>query len=426
MQILFFILYTCIFIISFKYIFSNQSQEITYQQAIIIFLLKTLVGCLYGLLFFNYYNSFNNDTWHYNNAALYEYKILLNKPNIFFDNLFSNRNMNDNYLGFFDTTNNFWKDLQKNIVIKLLVIFNLFSRGNYYVNTLFFNFITFWGHYYFFKLLMFFYSKKKAINFLIAFLFPPLLFWESGISKDGLVFLGIAGFLYYFVAFLVRKQLITLIKAIIFFLLIALIRNFVALSIIPVITACALSYRLKSIKSIYVYLIAISAFIVLFSVSSYLGDKFNLPLKMAERQEAFQKLEGGSYMFLPILKATFMSYVKVLPYAFNHTFFRPYLFEAKSIFLFCASLESLSILALLFFSLLQIKRLKTIAEHPFLMLLLFLALLNYLMIGYTVPFAGAIVRYRVFFEAMLLLPMLIICDSNNKLEDWLNKVLRLY
>jgi len=60
------------------------------------------------------------------------------------------------------------------------------------------------------------------------------------------------------------------------------------------------------------------------------------------------------------------------------------------------------------------------------MLLLFLALINYLMIGYTVPFAGAIVRYRVFFEVMLLLPMLNICDSNNKLEDWLNKVLRLY
>jgi hypothetical protein len=270
-----------------------------------------------------------------------------------------------------------------------------------------------------------YFPNKKALAFVIIFLFLPFVFWESGISKDGLVFIGLSGSLYFFVQYVNTSSYKKLVKACLFFFLLLCVRNFIALSLIPVLFAFY-ACKKTNIKALYVNAIAIIGFAALFFLTTLGPDGYNLPKKMAERQEAFQHLEGGSYMFVPQLEGSLKSYVDVLPYAINHTFLRPYITESKNPFLLFASIETLFVLLIIVIALVQIKKLKTIAEHPLLMLLLSLATINYLMIGYTVPFAGAIVRYRIFFEVMLLLPMLIICDSKNKLENWLNKLLHLY
>jgi len=366
-----------------------------------------------------------DDTWSYHRQSLDEYQTLSHHPLQFIQELFSHSYQKNQAITFFDTTNNYWKDLKYNILIKLLAVFNVFSGGNYYINVLFFNLITFWGHYFFYKLITNYFPEKKATAFAIIFLFLPFVFWQSGIRKDGLAFIGLSGSLYYFIEYIRLSKKSKLFKASLYFLLLLLVRNFVALSLMLVLlafTICKYSKR----KPFYIFSGCILGFLALFFLSSVGPNGFNLPQKMAERQDAFQHLKGGSYMFVPQLVGTFSSYANVLPYAFNHTFFRPYVTEGKSPLLLLAALETLFVLAVILFGFFQIKRLKTIAEHPLLMLLVFLALINYLMIGYTVPFAGAIVRYRVFFEVMLLLSTFIICDSNNKLEIWLNKWLRLY
>ena len=43
-------------------------------------------------------------------------------------------------------------DLEFWAITKPLALFNLYSRGNYYVNVVFFNLLTFWGQYLVFKL----------------------------------------------------------------------------------------------------------------------------------------------------------------------------------------------------------------------------------------------------------------------------------
>lgn len=401
----------------------NKTIDLSFKQASAILTIKLILGCVYGYLFLKFYNG--DDTWSYHYESLQEYQTLSHHPWQFVQDLFSHSYRKSQAITFFDTTNNYWKDLQYSILIKLLAVFNVFSRGNYYTNVLFFNLLTFWGHYFFYKLFVNYFPEKRATAFAVIFLFLPFIFWQSGIRKDGLAFIGLAGSLYYFVEYAKCKNYRHLIKAILFFSLLLLIRNFIALSLIPVLAAFYACNYFKN-KALYVFSIATLGFATLFFLSSLGPSGYNLPQKMAERQEAFQHLEGGSYMFVPQLVGTFSSYANVLPYAINHTFLRPYITEAKSPLLLFAAVETLIVLIIMALALLQIKRLKTIAEHPLLMLLLFLALINYLMIGYTVPFAGAIVRYRVFFEVMLLLPMLIICDSKNKLEDRLNKVLRLY
>jgi hypothetical protein len=423
MMILLLPIYFLLSLALFYFLTKKRIIDLSFKQASVVLTIKLILGCGYGYLFLNLYNG--DDTWSYHRESLDEFKILSNNPLEFIKDLFKHSYRKNQAFTFFDTTTNYWKDLQNSVLIKLLAVFNVFSRGNYYTNVLFFNLITFWGHYYFYKLFTNYFPNKKAIAFIAIFLYLPLTFWESGIRKDGLAFIGLAGSLYYFVEYGRCKNYHHLIKAILFFSLLLLIRNFIALSLIPVLVAFYACNYFKT-KAIYIFCIGTLGFAALFFLTSLGPSGYNLPQKMAERQEAFQHLEGGSYMYLPQLEGSLKSYVKVLPYAINHTLLRPYISEAKSPLLLFAAIETLFVLIIIVLALLQIKKLKTIGEHPLLMLLLFLALINYLMIGYTVPFAGAIVRYRVFFEVMLLLPMLIICDSNNKLENWLNKLLRLY
>lgn len=423
MTILLLPIYFTISLLLFYFFSKTKKISLSFKQAAFILTIKLAFGCIYGYLFLRFYNG--DDTWLYHQQSLDEYQTLSHHPWQFVKELFSHSYKKNQAITFFDTTNNYWKDLQYTILIKLLAVFNVFSRGNYYTNVLFFNLLTFWGHYFFYQLFLNYFPNKRAVAFVIIFLFLPLTFWESGIRKDGLVFIGLSGSLYFFVQYINNSSYKNLLKACLFFFLLLCVRNFIALSLIPVLCAF-FACKKTNINALYANAIAIIGFAALFSLTTVGPDGFNLPQKMAERQEAFQHLEGGSYMFLPQLEGSFKSYVSVFPFAINHTFLRPYITEAKSPLLLFAAIETLFALVIIICGLIQIKKLKTIAEHPLLMLLLSLATINYLMIGYTVPFAGAIVRYRVFFEVMLLLPMLIIWDSKNKIEDWLNKILQLY
>ena len=425
MQVFNFIFYLIIFSLFFYYLCARKVIDLSFKQVVCVLILKTILGCLYGFIFFKFYNGFGNDTWSYNELAIFEYNILIKTPSTFFKNLFINVYNSDQRVTFFDSSNNFWKDLQSTILVKLLAICNLFTKGNYYTNTLFFNFFTFWGHYLLYKCLILNFKNRKAFAFSISFLFPPLLFWESGISKDGLVFIGLAGFIYYFSVYIKHKKLKNLVSMLLFFLMLLFIRNFIALSLLPVSIAFYCCSKSK-LHPLIANIVTIIVFLTAFFLSSVFLKQLNLPAKMAERQAAFSTLQGGSYMYTPTLNDGFTSYVHVLPFAINHTFIRPYITEAKSPLLLFASLETLFILLIIALTLAQIKKLKAIASHPFLMLLLSLALINYLMIGYTVPFAGAIVRYRVFFEVCLLVPMLVALDTNNYLENNINKALKLY
>ena len=59
----------------------------------------------------------------------------------------------------------YWNDLRGNIIIKLVSVFNIFSRGDYYINSLFFNFVIFFGAYYFVQVIYQIYpGKKMAAN----------------------------------------------------------------------------------------------------------------------------------------------------------------------------------------------------------------------------------------------------------------------
>lgn len=401
-----FFIYTAFFIFILYRYSLRKSFALSFKEASLAYIVKIIAGCIYGYFFLHYYGG--DDTWLYHNEGLKELAVLKTNPLKFITNGIIPEGYKTNQLyTVFNSSESFVKDLELNLLFKLLAIFDLLSGGNYYINIIFYNALVFFGNYFLFKTFSKKYPEKKNLWLIFIFYFPPILFWTSGIRKDGLCFAILCGLIYQL--YLIFENKISAKRILYFaflFMLLFLIRNYIALTFVPVIIACFF-YRHKKKNAVLIFSSVLGFCAISFFISSFLHNGFNLPLKMAERQQAFLELQGNSYLVTGKLDGSFSSYIKVLPQALNHVFIRPYISEAKGLLYIFSFLD----IAFFFFILIRLffkpqVNYKTLISDPFILSLIIIALLNYIIIGYTVPFLGAIVRYKASFEILLLLVIL--------------------
>ncbi|PWT98837.1 MAG: hypothetical protein C5B52_11615 [Bacteroidetes bacterium] len=369
------------------------------------FIAKILAGIAYGYLFQKLYPQ--NDTWIYFSESVNETQTLLHNPNTYFNSLFYGTHQ-DHIPDFFSSSDNsYWKYLGTYVLIKWLSVINLLSGSNYYVDVIFFNlFITL-------ALFGLYLTAKKTLVFnnrwvfLIIFFFPGLLFWGSGIHKDGLVVMLCASIIVS--GFKISKgnensALKWWVLGIAGFVLLFFVRNVFAILLAPAIIAWLFSVKFRRL-TFGIFSITYLICLVLFFSSALLPDTFNLPLKMAERQHTFIILPANSRLEIRELEPGLKSYLSVLPQAINHSFLRPYPNELKGGLYYLSFLVLLLFYAIIIYVLLFFrKELINILRNPFSIFLLSFAICSYLLIGYTVPITGAIVRYKAFYEVLLLIP----------------------
>ena len=125
---------------------------------------------------------------------------------------------------------------------------------------------------------------------------------------------------------------------------------------------------------------------------------------MAQRQEAFINLTGSSYLPIDQLSGNFTSYIKILPQALNHIFIRPYPWEAVNLLYVFSFIEIAFFACVVMLAIIKPSyRRKAYLNDPLMLSMLMVALVNYVLIGYTVPFMGAFIRYRSIFEIFFLI-----------------------
>lgn len=408
---LIFIAYSVLFIFILYRLSLKPSFVLSFKEAAFAFIVKIAAGCLYGYFYLHYYGG--DDTWLYHNESLKEYALLKSAPLHFLLNDILPEGYKTNPLfTIFNSTGSYIKDLELTLFIKLLACFDLLSGGRYYVNVVLFNAIVFWGNYYLFKLMSSKYPEKRTLWLLFIFCFPPLIFWTSGIRKDGLCFAIICGLIFKLYALFEKKLSIRNIAfTISLFILLFLFRNYVAISFVPVIIAYSLCLKRKK-YSLLIFLSTLFFFIAAFFLTDLLPDAFNLPKKMAERQQAFMQLSGNSYLPTNQLKGNVFSYLEIFLQPLNHVFIRPYFTEAKGILYIFSFIEIIFFFLLLFRIIFKpSEQFKRIINDPLILSFIMIAFLNYIIIGYTVPFLGAIVRYKASFEIFFLLAFLCLQTS---------------
>ncbi len=382
----------------------------TQSKALIaLFLFKVAAGVAYGYVLSssNYYQAIS-DTWKFHQESLKETQLLYHQPWEYFTNLFHNP-YEGGYVKFFSTTNSYWNDLKFNSFTKLLSVFNVFSFGHYYTNVIFYAFITFFGVAAFIKTMAALFKTNAYIIMACMAALPSFAFWCSGIHKDGLIFTGLALFIYLFhqayaSGIFTTKKVVVMVLAL---LLVLPLRNALFIGVVPAVLAWWLAEKFPA-QRWWAFAAVVVGGIVIFFNASYLHYKLDLPLSIVTRQQEFMKLGGNSAIPIHLLEPNFISFLQSLPQALNHAFCRPYLLEAKSLFYWPAALEVIAFWLLVALFVLRPKR--PIAIPNAVLFCWLVALIILVVIGYTVPYLGAIVRYKSIVLPFLFVPFLGMID----------------
>jgi len=380
------------------------------KYIMLLFLVKIIAGLVIGWVSYNIYGK-GNDYWNTNRDAWKEYQLLWADPQEYFTNLFRS-DYSRGYGGIFDSFGSFWNDLRNNVVVKIVSVFNLFSRGNYYINSLFFNFFVFIGHVAFYRLFIQVFPRQKAGVIIGCFLLPSTLYFTAGIQKDGIVFMML-GFLVYCIYQSLQQHRVTLKRACIIMLsciLLFLIRSYVLITILPSLIAWIAVKRFKwpLLQSFVISYLIMG--LLFFNINALLPSVD--PLKtVVDKQAAFSTLPRASTQVnLDSLYPNFKSFAVNAPQAYNHLLLRPYPWELPAKSLLPLNIE-LIVYQLLFILFLFFRR-KENKGDPVITFGVFFSFTIFLFIGYIMPNIGSIVRYRSIYLPFLLIP--VICGINWK------------
>jgi hypothetical protein len=375
-------------------------------QLVILFLLKVMAGILYGWIGV-YYGELAQmvDTWAFHYESINEYRLLLASPREFFSNIFHNT-YQEGYTRFLASENSWWNDLKGTIFVKLLAIFNLPSFGQYYVNVIFYSFLTLFGPVAIYRVMKDAFPGNRFAILATTFLVPSFLYWTSGLHKDGLIFLGIS-LVVYGVYFGLKESRFPPARVLLIFLgllLVLTLRNFLIIPLLPALFAWVLASRLKA-KPWLVFAGVYAFFGILFFTARYIHPRLDFPEEVVSRQQAFLGLIGGaSAVDVTPLQPTVGSFVRNIPEAFTLSVVRPYPADVRHLLSLAAAVE-INFLLLLSLVCLLIRR-----ERPragaFVLFCLFFSFSVLLMIGYTVNILGAIVRYRSIVMTLLIIPVM--------------------
>lgn len=353
------------------------------------------------------------DYINYNIEGKIQYQLLLSNPVLFFTD-FKQDVQTYGLGGLFESSNSFWAYLRFNLLFKFIAIINLVSHGNFYINSAIFSSIVFFGHIAFYRIYTDIYQGNKVKVLFACFLLPSLLLYTSCVHKDGMVFLatGIVSFVFY--KHLTYPKSFTIKYSLLFIFAVTtifLFRNYVLVALLPAMLTALLS-KLLPYKNRVGFIISYTFFLLLFFLSSLCNNLFNLPAAVVKRKADFALLgEANTNIHMNDLQPTLTSFLSNLPQAIEHFLFRPYLWEFSTPGVILTALELIFYEAIVVtFIFFRKKQVGTVHSFNVFGCAFFINMM--LIIGYTIPNIGAIVRYRSIFWIFLICPLL--CNINWK------------
>jgi hypothetical protein len=238
--------------------------------------------------------------------------------------------------------------------IKVASIINLFGLNSFVCTSLIMGYLAFLGSW---RLFIVFYDMYPHLSkpLAIATLFiPSVVFWSAGIMKDTLTFMGICWLTYnvYFGIIQRQRMISNIVMGLIMFTLIAQLKGYIILSYIPAAGYWVMNKYKEKINSPVLRFVTGPFFIaaaVLLSgfLLSRVGDalgKYSID-KLEQTAQGYQSWHqetgGASYTIAGAGDFSITGLLKIFPQGIIVTLFRPFLWEARTLFNLLASIEGL-------------------------------------------------------------------------------------
>jgi hypothetical protein len=365
-------------------------------------------------------------------------------------------------------------------IIRFNALIMLVSFGNFYVHTVFMCFVCFLGLTALYKIFAPYFIKKEKLLFAALFLIPTVVFWSSGVLKEGILLFAL-GFLFYsfFHVFILKKNMVlNTICLVISSFLILINKNYLLLAVAPALLCfyCVNKFNITRPILFYSAFYTIAFFMGLLFSNYFLEKNLLETFSLKQRdfinvskggvfiqndknfaridpdkkifldtlsKNNFKIKQGSSYMYwtnedlndtlytknntdtasfhlvwdLPIagstiniskLEPTIFSLVKTAPAALYNSLCKPSLLSSKS---FLEKFSALENACVLIFLIICVWFKKQMYNRNLFALCLFICLIILMLIGYTTPVAGAIVRYKVPIMPFLLMCGILIIDE---------------
>jgi len=433
----------------------------------VLFGAHVLTGWLHNWIAYRYFPD-HGDIWNYFSLSFLYRHRLLSEFNLFLSD------------------NSTWTYITHNGIVFIQMFLDLLSSDDMNINTLLFAFPVFLGNVALFRV----FRRRFADDTLAAttvFWLPSVLFWTACIYREGMLFM-LLGFLFYHLDCLFTNSTLRprpnpgdhgprpargarrpLIYVLVLFLLIAYFRMAVAILLIPALLTWYWIEHPLPRRTRRILAAAIPLLIIL--VFSIPGLREPLLRSVATEQASFLVLEGRSRLPLPALDNTLGSVWRAFPAAIRNGFFEPIPGSGGQPIYLAFSIELLLVWGMVLLAAVyktfpaksnlhrQIQTpADTVPPAPgtkptptdrptprprsapgsqpalsprrprsgFPSSCLLFALAGMLTIGFFVPFAGTIVRYRSIYLPFLLAPALHTLSSLpviQRLNIWLNNKL---
>jgi len=275
---------------------------------VLAFLVKVASGFFLTFIYSSHYTDRSTaDIFKYYDDAKIMHQALSEKPADYFSMLSGVGN--DNL--YYDTTyyakmnhwykrNDFGNYNDNHTIIRLNALIMPFSFGSFHVHTVFMCFISFLGLFALYKFFLSLFKSKAFLIYLVVFFIPSVVFWGSGVLKEGLLLFSLGTLLLSFYELFILKRISFKYGLLLFVSLFLLLinKNYLLLVILPSLLAYYIVERFK-VKRVFLFFVS---FHFMLFVLFYVGIKVGLDKKpialIVQKQKDFINLSKGGIFLL--------------------------------------------------------------------------------------------------------------------------------
>jgi hypothetical protein len=391
----------------------------------LLFLLKVIAGAAFFYVYTYYYSDdrrLKSDLWkYYEDAAVIYDMAKQGDVSLFFRVMVGSEDKEVSEImhqrtEFWYKSFNYGLYNENRTIIRFIVVAMFLTGKNIYALSLLAVFLSYLG---WIAIYIFFYrhlgDKYRWILLVAIFLIPSVVFWTSALLKEMLVVLFL-GFGLYFLD--EKKYLLSAL----FFVLSLFTKIYIALPVLPALLSYYLAKRYGVLKA---YGVVYSVVIIAVLILHFAGSGSDLLLKLSQKQHDFITMAkaygAGSLIELKNLDNNLLNFIKLFPMALFNSFFRPFIFDYTSVIVLPNIFENILLIVYVLFVLYKFKKVDNKEILNISMFALIYSFTVFLIIGYTVPVLGALVRYRAPLLPFFVVGLSVFCNCNYMFKSRINR-----